>query len=187
MAVPPGVGSHQFSGHEKWPRWGCRLRMNCCCCNHLLLQRCCFLHGEALRRPTTLPLCPCRCRHGHAAAPGGRAARRAGHAAGGPDCAGERAQPGLCSTIRHDGPPCVELGCLCSAHQHRRVSGGWPGPTSAASFRLPSCYAPPCDHCPVLCLQLEVMPSPVFRREDFDLYVDAPIDMVDAALGTTIE
>lgn len=31
------------------------------------------------------------------------------------------------------------------------------------------------------------MPSPVFRREDFDLYVDAPVDMVDAALGTTIE
>lgn len=38
-----------------------------------------------------------------------------------------------------------------------------------------------------LIVQLEVMPSPVFRREDFDLYVDAPVDMVDAALGTTIE
>ena len=46
---------------------------------------------------------------------------------------------------------------------------------------------PACGHCTVVCVQLEVMPSPVFRREDFDLYVDAPIDMVDAALGTTIE
>lgn len=38
-----------------------------------------------------------------------------------------------------------------------------------------------------LLVQLEVLPSPVFRREDFDLYVDVPIDMADAALGTTVE
>lgn len=38
-----------------------------------------------------------------------------------------------------------------------------------------------------LIVQIEVLPSPVFRREDFDLYVDVPVDMADAALGTTIE
>ena len=38
-----------------------------------------------------------------------------------------------------------------------------------------------------LIVQIEVMPSPVFRREDFDLYVDVPVSMVDACLGTSIE
>ena len=38
-----------------------------------------------------------------------------------------------------------------------------------------------------LIVQIEVMPSPVFRREDFDLFVDVPVSMVDACLGTSIE
>lgn len=37
-----------------------------------------------------------------------------------------------------------------------------------------------------LLVTLVVDPSPTFRREDFDLYVDVPIDMADAALGTSV-
>lgn len=38
-----------------------------------------------------------------------------------------------------------------------------------------------------LMVQIEVGPSPVFRRENFDLYVDVSVDMVDACLGTSVE
>jgi molecular chaperone DnaJ len=38
-----------------------------------------------------------------------------------------------------------------------------------------------------LLVQLEVGPSPTFQREGFDLYVEVPIDMVDACLGTAVE
>ena len=50
---------------------------------------------------------------------------------------------------------------------------GMPGPKGA----------PPGD----LLLQVRVMPSPYFRRDGFDLYSDVKLDMVDAALGTTID
>lgn len=35
-------------------------------------------------------------------------------------------------------------------------------------------------------LQFVVAPSPVFEREDMDLYVTAEVDMADAALGSSI-
>ena len=38
-----------------------------------------------------------------------------------------------------------------------------------------------------LLVQIQVAPSPVFKRQDFDLYVDVPVSMVDACLGTSIE
>lgn len=43
--------------------------------------------------------------------------------------------------------------------------------------------------CPSPCLPAppQVAPSPVFHRDDFDLLVEVPVDMVDAALGTTVE
>jgi molecular chaperone DnaJ len=50
---------------------------------------------------------------------------------------------------------------------------GMPGPKGA----------PPGD----LLLQVRVMPSPFFRRDGFDLFSDVKLDMVDAALGTTID
>lgn len=50
---------------------------------------------------------------------------------------------------------------------------GMPGPEGV----------PPGD----LLLQVMVMPSPHFRREGFDLYTEAKIDMVDAALGTKVD
>ena len=50
---------------------------------------------------------------------------------------------------------------------------GMPGPKGA----------PPGD----LLLQVRVMPSPYFRRDGFDLFSDVKLDMVDAALGTTID
>lgn len=43
--------------------------------------------------------------------------------------------------------------------------------------------APPGD----LLVQLLVLPSPTFQREEFDLYIDVPVGMVDAALGTSVE
>jgi molecular chaperone DnaJ len=38
-----------------------------------------------------------------------------------------------------------------------------------------------------LLLQVRVMPSPYYRRDGFDLFSDVKLDMVDAALGTTID
>ena len=38
-----------------------------------------------------------------------------------------------------------------------------------------------------LLVQLEVAPSPRFQRQEWDLYVEATIDVVDACLGTTVE
>lgn len=38
-----------------------------------------------------------------------------------------------------------------------------------------------------LLVNIAVARSPVFERDDFDLYVDVPIDMVDAVLGTSVE
>lgn len=38
-----------------------------------------------------------------------------------------------------------------------------------------------------LIVEIAVAPSAKFQRDDFDLYVDAPVDFVDAALGTTVE
>lgn len=38
-----------------------------------------------------------------------------------------------------------------------------------------------------LLLQIMVAPSNTFRRDEFDLYIDVPVNMVDAALGTTVE
>ena len=38
-----------------------------------------------------------------------------------------------------------------------------------------------------LLVNIAVARSPVFQRDDFDLYVDVPIDMVDACLGTSVE
>ncbi|KAI3432814.1 hypothetical protein D9Q98_010397 [Chlorella vulgaris] len=38
-----------------------------------------------------------------------------------------------------------------------------------------------------LMVQIEVGPSPIFRRENFDLYVDVSVDMVDACLGTSVD
>ncbi|KAL4423858.1 hypothetical protein ABPG75_001159 [Micractinium tetrahymenae] len=38
-----------------------------------------------------------------------------------------------------------------------------------------------------LLVNIAVAPSPVFQRDNFDLYVDVPIDMVDACLGTSVD
>lgn len=38
-----------------------------------------------------------------------------------------------------------------------------------------------------LLVMLQVMPSGTFEREGFDLSVDVPVDMVDAALGASVE
>ena len=55
-----------------------------------------------------------------------------------------------------------------------RVEGkGGPGPKGA----------PPGD----LFIQLQVQGSPTFVRDGYDLYVEAPVDMADAALGTAVE
>ncbi len=55
-----------------------------------------------------------------------------------------------------------------------RVSGkGAPGPAGT----------PPGD----LHVVVQVMPSSIFNRDEFDLLVEVPVDMVDAALGTTVE
>ena len=34
---------------------------------------------------------------------------------------------------------------------------------------------------------LQVAPSPTFEREDYDLYVNVPVDIADAALGASVE
>ncbi|GAB4814787.1 hypothetical protein N2152v2_001833 [Parachlorella kessleri] len=55
-----------------------------------------------------------------------------------------------------------------------RVPGkGAPGPSGT----------PPGD----LHVVLQVMPSSVFERDEFDLLIEVPINMVDAALGTSVE
>jgi DnaJ-class molecular chaperone len=38
-----------------------------------------------------------------------------------------------------------------------------------------------------LLVQVMVMPSLKFNRQGFDLYVEVQVDMVDAALGTSVE
>ncbi|KAL4446217.1 hypothetical protein ABPG77_003024 [Micractinium sp. CCAP 211/92] len=38
-----------------------------------------------------------------------------------------------------------------------------------------------------LLVNIAVARSPVFQRDEFDLYVDVPIDMVDACLGTSVD
>ena len=65
-------------------------------------------------------------------------------------------------------PPGVDSGM-----ELRLAGSGYPGPNGT----------PPGD----LRVELEVMPSDVFVREGFDLHVTAAVDMVDAALGATIE
>ncbi|RMZ56227.1 hypothetical protein APUTEX25_002417, partial [Auxenochlorella protothecoides] len=58
--------------------------------------------------------------------------------------------------------------------QHLRLAGsGAPGGPGCAAGDL--------------LVFLEVAPSRVFTRDGYDLYVEAPVDMVDATLGTTIE
>lgn len=83
------------------------------------------------------------------------------------------------------GSPSSTVACIFKLCLRRQAPK--PAPRALLFFPVPLLYCSTHLNTRTCCLTLQVMPSNVFERDEFDLIVETPLDMVDAALGTTIE
>ncbi|MGI0002673.1 MAG: DnaJ C-terminal domain-containing protein, partial [Nitrosopumilaceae archaeon] len=81
------------------------------------------------------------------------------------NCKGKGKTRGI-KNIKFDIPPGIETGDYTIQGEGESVSGGINGD---------------------LIVRVQVKPHPKFKRDGIDIFYDIPINMIDAAIGTTIE